>query len=70
MMGFPCRLGVKNLSVMQETWVWSLAGEDPLEKEMATHPIFLPQNSHGQRSLQGYSPCGWKRVEYHLATEK
>ena len=21
---------------MQETWVWSLGGEDPLEKEMAT----------------------------------
>ena len=22
---------------MQETWVWSLSWEDPLEKEMATH---------------------------------
>ena len=22
---------------MQETWVWSLRQEDPLEKEMATH---------------------------------
>ena len=22
---------------MQETWVWSLGWEDPLEKEMATH---------------------------------
>ena len=22
---------------MQETWVWSLGQEDPLEKEMATH---------------------------------
>ena len=26
---------VKNLPVMQETWVWSLGGEDPLEKGMA-----------------------------------
>ena len=26
---------VKNLLVMQETWVQSLAEEDPLEKEMA-----------------------------------
>ena len=25
---------VKNLSAMQETWVQSLGGEDPLEKEM------------------------------------
>ena len=24
---------------MQETWVWSLIFEEPLEKEMATHSI-------------------------------
>ena len=28
---------VKNLSVIQETWVQSLGQEDPLEKGMATH---------------------------------
>ena len=28
---------VKNLPAMQETWVRSLTGEDPLEKNMATH---------------------------------
>ena len=28
---------VKNLPAKQETWVWSLRQEDPLEKEMATH---------------------------------
>ena len=28
---------VKNLPAMQETQVQSLGGEDPLEKEMATH---------------------------------
>ena len=28
---------VKNLPAMQETWLWSLGREDPLEKEMATH---------------------------------
>ena len=28
---------VKNLPVVQETWVWSLGQEDPLEEEMATH---------------------------------
>ena len=28
---------VKNLLAMQETWVRSLGGEDPLEKEMATY---------------------------------
>ena len=28
---------VKNPPVKQETWVWSLGQEDPLEKGMATH---------------------------------
>ena len=26
---------------MQEIWIWSLGGEDPLEKEMATHSHVL-----------------------------
>ena len=32
---------VKNLSAMQETQLRLLGGEDPLEKEMATHPSIL-----------------------------
>ena len=32
---------VKHLPSMQETWVRSLGGEDPLEKEMATHSSTL-----------------------------
>ena len=32
---------VKCLLAMQESWVWSLGWEDPLEKEMATHSIIL-----------------------------
>ena len=28
---------VKNVPAMQETWVRSLGGEDPMEKSMATH---------------------------------
>ena len=32
---------VKNLPVMQETWVRSLGGEDPLEKGMITHSSIL-----------------------------
>ena len=45
---------IKNLPAMQETQemrVRSLGQEDPLEKEMATHSIFLPGKFHGQRSL-------------------
>ena len=32
---------VKTLPAMQETWVQSLGGEEPLEKEMATHSSIL-----------------------------
>ena len=32
---------VKNMPAMQETWVWSLGWEDPLEKGMATHSSIL-----------------------------
>ena len=37
--------------------------EDPLEKEMATHPTFLPGKFHGQRSLAGCSPWGRKELD-------
>ena len=32
---------VNNLPAVQETQVQSLGGEDPLKKEMATHPSIL-----------------------------
>ena len=32
---------VKHLPPLQEPWVRSLGGEDPLEKEMATHSSIL-----------------------------
>ena len=54
---------VKNLSAMQETWVWSLGQENSLEKEMATHSSFLPGESHGQRSLAVYSAWGHKESD-------
>ena len=34
-----------------------------LEKEMATHSVFLPGDSHGQRRLVGYSPQGCKESD-------
>ena len=42
--GLPRWLSDKNLLPMQETqetWVWSLDREDPLEKEMATDSSIL-----------------------------
>ena len=45
-------------------WVRSLGWEDPLEEEMASHSSsLLPGESHGQRSLVGYSPWGHKELE-------
>ena len=43
---------VKNLPVMQETQVWSLGWEDPLEKAMVTNSSI--KEFHGQRSLVLY----------------
>ena len=49
---------VKNPPAMQEIWVWSLGGEDPQRRAWQPTPVFLPGESHGQRSLasglQGY----------------
>ena len=55
----------KNLPVKretQETRVQSLGWKDPLEKEMASTPVFLPGKSHRQRSLAGYIPWGHKEL--------
>ena len=54
---------VKNLPAMWKTRVQSLGWEDLLEKGMATHPIFLHGEFHGQRSLAGYSPWGCKKSD-------
>ena len=44
---------LKTLPPMQDTWVLSVGWEDPLKKEMAPTPIFLPRELHEQRSLVG-----------------
>ena len=54
---------VKNLPVMQETWVRFLGWEDPLEKEWLSTLVFLPGEFYGQRSLEGYSPWGHKESD-------
>ena len=60
---FPGGSDGKPSSTMQETCVWSLGGEDLLEKEMQPTPVFLPGKSHGRRSLVGYSPWGRKELD-------
>ena len=47
---------------MQEMRVQPVGWEDPLEKGIVTPtPVFVLGESHGQRSLVGYSPCSHKR---------
>ena len=64
---------LKRLPPMQETEVQSLGGEDPLKKEMVTHSSILAGESHGRRSLVGYSPQGCKesdtteRLQFHFS---
>ena len=59
---------VKNLPAMQETWVRSLGGEDPLEKGMATHSsipawrIPWTEEPHGS-GLGSDSPWGDKQSD-------
>ena len=66
----PSSSVVKNLPMqeLQETQVQSLGQEDPLEEGMATHSSILPEESHGQRSLVGYSPQGCKELDTTEAT--
>ena len=48
---------------MQEIQVQPLSQDDPLQKEIATTTVFLPEEFHGQRSLAGYSPWGRKESD-------
>ena len=54
---------VRSQPAVQDNQIQSLGWEDPLEKEMATTPLFLPGESHGQRSLAGYIPRGLKESD-------
>ena len=54
---------VKNLPVMQGTWVQSLDLEDPLEEEIATHSSILAWRIPWTEKPVGYSPCGHKESD-------
>ena len=63
---FQVVLEVKNMpanagDIRDKKRVRSLGQEDPLEEGMATHS--MPGESHGQRSLTGYSPQGPKESD-------
>ena len=53
---------VKNLQLMQETWVQSLDGENPLEKRMATHSSILAWRILWTKEPGGPQCIGWQTV--------
>ena len=61
----------KTLPEMQESQVQFLDQEDPLEKGMATSPVFLPGAFHKQRGLAGYTPWvtkhGTELSDFHFS---
>ena len=71
MEGFPGGSVVKNQPAMQEpqeTWVRSL-GQGRRRRAWQPTPSVLPGESHGQRSLVGYSPQGCKESDMTEATQ-
>ena len=56
---FPVTQTVKSLPAMQETWVRKI----PWRRVWPSTPVFLPGESHGQRSPVGYSPWGLKESD-------
>ena len=50
--------------------VQSLDREDPQRKAWQPTPGFLPEESHGQRGLEGYNPYGHKELIKQLSMHK
>ena len=59
---------VKNLPAMQETGVWSLGQEDPLEKEMATHSSVLAWRISWTEKPGRLQSMGSQRVRHDWVT--
>ena len=65
--GFPFS-SVGNLPAVQETRVWSLGWEDPLEKEMATDSSILAWNISWTQEIGGLQYMGSQIVQHDWAT--
>ena len=51
-------------------WIQSLGGEDPLEKEEATHSSVLAWEVTWKEEPCGLQSMGSQRVRHNLATKK
>ena len=59
---------VKNLPAMQDTWVQSLGGQDPLEKGMATHSSILAWRNPMNRGARWATVYGIAKIRKRLVT--
>ena len=59
---------VKSLPKVWEAWAWSLAQEDPLKKEMATHSSILAWKIPWMEEPGGIQSMGLQRVGHDWAT--
>ena len=55
---------------MQDTQVWFLVQEDPLEKEMTTHSSILAWKTLWTEEPGGLQYLGSQRIGHDLATEQ
>ena len=63
-MGFPSGSAVKNLPAMHDqTWVWSLGWEDPLEEGTATHSSILSWRILWIEEADGLQSMGCKESD-------
>ena len=60
---------VRNPPAMQETWVWSLGWEDPMEEGMATHSCILVCRIPWTEEPGRLQSMGLQRVRYDWATK-
>ena len=68
LMVFPIDSIVKTLPAMlQETWVWSLVWEDPLEKDMATYSCILAWRIQWTEELGRLQFIRLQRVRHNLS---
>ena len=69
--GFPDGSVVKKKKVylQMQMWIQSLGQEDPLEKEMATHPSILAWEIPWTEEPHGLQSMGSRRVRHDLATK-
>ena len=60
--GLPCgsdvRICLQCWRPRFDPWVWKI----PWRRKWQSIPVFLPAESHRQRSLAGYSPCSYKEL--------